>query len=149
MKKILTLAFLTATLGTSAFATDTSVAAPSQPAILLTPYGTWEMCAVNPAMSTSMFCAGMPVYVKGQEPDLLLVTAVNADTVAFAYSITGTDINGVVKTWTGTFLRNDVPPRVTASYTLVNAGILKNATITIQELSSTLSRVQEQNTGGF
>jgi hypothetical protein len=148
MRRFLTFALLASALVARALATDIPGPVPSQQTILLTPYGTWAMCQENPSMATSPFCTAMPVYIKGQEPDLLLVTAVRGDTIAFAYSVTGTDINGEQKTYTGTFLRNDKPPRVTASYTVINAGTLTNVTIDIQELSSTLSRQQTQNTAG-
>jgi hypothetical protein len=136
MKIFVAVAGLALACGITAFAVESS--APQQ-TILLVPLGTWAMCAANASIGNSPFCEGLPAYVKGQEPDLLLVTASRPDTVAFAYTITGVDISGDTKTWSGAFLRNDRPPSVIASYTIVNAGALRNAVITIQELSSTLT----------
>jgi hypothetical protein len=138
MRKFVTIAGLAVALGATALAVDS----PASQTILLVPLGTWAMCAANASIASSPFCAGLPSYVKGQEPDLLLVTASRSDTVAFAYTITGTDINGETKNYSGTFLRNDRPPSVVASYTVINAGTLRDSSITIQELSSTLTRQQ-------
>ncbi|HXJ43177.1 MAG TPA: hypothetical protein VNH18_28110 [Bryobacteraceae bacterium] len=147
MKKFLIIATLAAALGVNALATD-SPSLPRTQTILLSPYGTWALCGANPSMAGSPFCQGQPAYVKGQEPDLLLVSAEHPDTVAFAYIVTGTDLNGQNKTYSGTFLRNDRPPYIIASYTVINAGMLRGVTITIQELSATQTRQQYMDSTG-
>src|SRR4051812_45366995 len=146
MKNFFAAAGFAIALAAGAFAQLPQAPVPaSEQTIQLVPFGTWAMCAVNATMANSPFCQGLPVYVKGQEPDLLLVTAQRADTTAFVYTITGTDINGQAKTYSGTFLRNDSLPNVIASYTVINAGTLHGVCITIQELSSTVTRQQTQS----
>src|SRR5947199_1060274 len=120
MKNFFAAAGLAIALGAGAFAqVPQAPVPPSEQAILLVPFGTWAMCAVNATMANSPFCQGLPVYIKGQEPDLLLVTAQRADTTAFVYTITGTDINGPPKTYTGPFLRNASLPHVISSSTVI------------------------------
>jgi hypothetical protein len=146
MKNFIAAASLALALGTCALAQSSQAPVPpSEQTIQLVPFGTWLMCEVNPSMAGSVFCQGAPTYIKGQEPDLLLVTAQRSDTAAFAYTIAGTDINGQTKTYTGIFLRNDALPNKIASYTVINAGVLHDVCITIQELSSTVVRQQTQS----
>lgn len=139
MKYVCTIALWLAGLALPSYASDGSTVPESQQTILLVPYGTWSLCQ-NGAMTNSPFCMDTPVYIKGQEPDLLLITAERADTVAFAYTITGTDIFNQPKTYSGVFLRNDNLPLVIASYTVINAGALKNTVISVRELSATMTR---------
>ena len=84
MKNFIAAASFAIALGTCAFAQSSQAPVPSsEQTIQLVPFGTWAMCSVNPTMVDSPFCKGMPVYIKGQEPDLLLVTAQRSDTAAF------------------------------------------------------------------
>ncbi len=122
------------------------VAPPSEQTIQLSPFGMWFLCEQDLGSLQSVFCLGQPSYPAGFEPDVLLVTATQADTVAFQYTISGTLSTGESVTVSGVFDRNDNLPSVTCSYTVVFLGAIQNASIKIVEVAATATRVQSQAT---
>ncbi len=65
---------------------------------------------------------------------ILVVPHTKPDTVAFEYTITGRNPAGRIRTITGVFERNDDPPFVPCSYTMVQMRPLTDIEIGIMEL---------------
>ena len=117
---------------TAAFAMNAQQTAPT-PVVLLVPFGTWQMCADNPALAGSWMCSGQATAPKLYQ---LLVTATDPAVSAFSYSITFTRSDGTAGMAVGLFQRNDDPAHMLiASHAMLDLGaVVTSASVSIAEL---------------
>jgi hypothetical protein len=103
--------------------------AQSQPPAMLVALG-WSICPMAPQL-----CNPQNAPLPGYEPDVLLITARGANTIAFRYQLIGiAKDTGEVRTFMGSFPVNANTGSGTANSITVYAGNLSSAYVTITEI---------------
>ncbi len=101
----------------------------SQPPALLVALG-WSICPLAPQL-----CNPQNAPLPGYEPDVLLITARGATTIAFRYQLIGiAKDTGEVRAFMGSFPVNANTGNGTANSITIYAGNLSGAYVTIMEI---------------
>ena len=117
-----------AALSVFAFATFAQQAQPQPPALLVA-LG-WSICPVAPQL-----CNPQNAPLPGYEPDVLLINAHGAHTIAIRYELIGiAKDTGEVRTFMGSFPVNANTGSGTANSITIYAGNLSSAYVTVTEI---------------